>query len=166
MKTRTRWFVLLGVVSRADDPGIAGGRTGHACLRGPDGGASPDLRCGQPDGRSVSGDQGRVLRQPQWQQRRLLLRSVDRARKQLSSNTLSQTNAAVSGNKVVYTDYRNGNPDVYLCDLSTGQERPFATNRSQQLYPKISAPRSSMQTIATATSISTSTTWRTSREAD
>jgi len=40
-------------------------------------------------------------------------------------------------NKVVYTDYRNGNSDVYMYDLSTNTEVPIAIAPSEQSSPRI-----------------------------
>ena len=39
---------------------------------------------------------------------------------------------AISGNKIVWWDYRNGNFDIYLYDLDTGLETPICIDPGDQ----------------------------------
>lgn len=43
----------------------------------------------------------------------------------------------VYGNKIVWTDYRNGNDDIYIKDMSTGQEIAVCTDSHTQKTPAI-----------------------------
>lgn len=45
---------------------------------------------------------------------------------------------AISGNRIVWGDDRNGNYDIYLYDLATNRERSITTEFRRQLYPDIS----------------------------
>lgn len=49
-----------------------------------------------------------------------------------------QYNPVVSGNRVFWQDFRNGNWDVYMKDLSTGVESRVTNNSSQQSWPGVS----------------------------
>lgn len=55
----------------------------------------------------------------------------------ICTNPDTQMNPKISGNKVVWQDYRNDNTDIYLYDLETGVERPICTNLSGQYIPEI-----------------------------
>ena len=65
----------------------------------------------------------------------------------LSSSTQSRISEgnkvypAISGDKVVWMDYRNGNSDIYMYDLSTGNETPVCVNSANQDYPAISGDK-------------------------
>lgn len=41
---------------------------------------------------------------------------------QITTNPASQTDPAISGNNVVYTDDRNGNQDIYFYNITSGEE--------------------------------------------
>jgi beta propeller repeat protein len=47
----------------------------------------------------------------------------------------------ISGDTIVWLDFRNGNGDIYLYDLLTNTERPITTNPAYQVYPDISGDR-------------------------
>ena len=49
-----------------------------------------------------------------------------------------QINPAISGNTIVWQDYRNDNWDIYGYDLSTQNEFPISTNASVQGSPDVS----------------------------
>ena len=44
---------------------------------------------------------------------------------------------SISGNRIVWTDWRNGNQDIYMYDLATNVEKRITTNTKSQVYPKI-----------------------------
>jgi TolB protein len=48
---------------------------------------------------------------------------------------------AVCGSLVVWTDMRNGNPDIYGRDLAGGQEFPIATSPATEAYPDCDSSR-------------------------
>ncbi|HIH03028.1 MAG TPA: PKD domain-containing protein [Methanoregulaceae archaeon] len=52
-----------------------------------------------------------------------------------------QDSPDVSGNRVVWSDRRNGYRDLYYYDLATGQEHPFCTAPLGQYYPYIKGNR-------------------------
>lgn len=60
-------------------------------------------------------------------------------------NNAKQSEPAISGNTIVWTDQRNNyrvsgnyNPDIYMKDLKTGQTIPVCTNTAIQHFPKVS----------------------------
>jgi beta propeller repeat protein len=64
----------------------------------------------------------------------------------ISTGNAYQRNSAIYGNRIVWEDYRsgnpvvgneNGNPDIYMNDLSTKKETRITTNGSRQSYPAI-----------------------------
>lgn len=57
-------------------------------------------------------------------------REVSRVTEQLSP-------PALSGDRVVWADGRNGNLDIFLLDLATGEERRLTTNEANQQDPRI-----------------------------
>lgn len=66
--------------------------------------------------------------------------------KETSADTLGNSRIAVSGDKLVWEDIRNGtdaggNSDIYLRNLSDGTERRITTNEADQLAPAISGDR-------------------------
>ncbi|MBI3083285.1 MAG: hypothetical protein HYY90_02840 [Candidatus Omnitrophica bacterium] len=52
-----------------------------------------------------------------------------------------QWNPAISKDRIVWEDDRNGNRDIYLYDLATGREQPLTTDRAGQHEPAISDDR-------------------------
>ncbi len=50
----------------------------------------------------------------------------------------NQTHPDIYDQKVVWTDERNGNPDIYMKDLAINKESPVTTNPAIQKNPKIS----------------------------
>jgi TolB protein len=58
--------------------------------------------------------------------------------KQITTDPANQRSPAISGNRIVWKDKRNGNQDIYMYDLSTSTEKQITTNSSDQLYPVIS----------------------------
>jgi beta propeller repeat protein len=55
----------------------------------------------------------------------------------LTHSPITQYNACISGSIVVWSDYRNGNWDIYGMDIETGQEFPICTNEATQDLPYI-----------------------------
>jgi len=56
----------------------------------------------------------------------------------VNTSASSQFYPAISGNRIVYQDYRNGNGDIYMRDLSTNTERQITTDPADQINPAIS----------------------------
>jgi beta propeller repeat protein len=56
----------------------------------------------------------------------------------ICTNAADQEGPAISGNKIVWMDFRNGNWDVYMYDLGTSTERQISTNSAHQALPAIS----------------------------
>ena len=54
------------------------------------------------------------------------------------TNTSDQYNPVVSGNRIFWQDFRNGNWDIYMKDLSTGAESRLTTNTAYQSWPSVS----------------------------
>ncbi|MEX0992905.1 MAG: S8 family serine peptidase, partial [Solirubrobacterales bacterium] len=57
---------------------------------------------------------------------------------QLSTASTYDRSPAVSGSKVVWEGYRNGNTDLYLHDLTTGAEQQITNDSASQSNPAIS----------------------------
>ena len=56
----------------------------------------------------------------------------------LCTNPSDQYNPVVSGHRVFWQDYRNGNWDIYMKDLSTGIESRVTSNNYDQVWPNVS----------------------------
>ena len=56
--------------------------------------------------------------------------------KRITTNTSDQWSPVIYGNKIAWEDYRNGNWDIYIYDLSTKKEIS-TTNASDQYGPDI-----------------------------
>jgi len=50
----------------------------------------------------------------------------------------SQMNAEISGDRIVWEDYRNGDADIYLYSAGSGIETRITNDSSDQKYPVIS----------------------------
>jgi beta propeller repeat protein len=57
---------------------------------------------------------------------------------QITNDTASQENVGIHGNKIVWEDDRHGNWDIYMFDLSTGEEIRITSDPATQINPKIS----------------------------
>ena len=55
----------------------------------------------------------------------------------ITSDSDEQYKVAISGEKIVWTDYRNGNADIYMYDLSTNTEYQITSNSSYQVNSSI-----------------------------
>jgi beta propeller repeat protein len=67
---------------------------------------------------------------------------------QITTNTADQIKPSISGDRIVWWDYRSGDhsgmgrhSDIYMYDLSTGTETPIVINPSHQYHPDISGDR-------------------------
>jgi beta propeller repeat protein len=56
---------------------------------------------------------------------------------QITKDPSSQNNPAIYGTVVVWTDYRQGNADIYGYNLDTGKEFQITTNPEDQFSPAI-----------------------------
>jgi beta propeller repeat protein len=56
--------------------------------------------------------------------------------KRITTNPSTSVNPVIYGNRIVWQDYRNGNADIYIYDLSTKNEIS-TTNLSEQINPAI-----------------------------
>ena len=59
----------------------------------------------------------------------------------VTTNSADQLFPAVSGQRVVWQDFRNGNWDIYLADLDAGTETRLATGPAPQVKPHIDGDR-------------------------
>lgn len=60
---------------------------------------------------------------------------------QLTTDSATQLDPAISGDIVVYTDLRNGNEEVYYYDLSSGTETRITTSSANQRLNDVSGSR-------------------------
>jgi len=58
--------------------------------------------------------------------------------RQITSNPADQTHPAISGPVIIWTDYRNGNTDIYLFDLETGSEVQVTNDLDNQYLNDVS----------------------------
>ncbi|MBI4837631.1 MAG: fibronectin type III domain-containing protein [Nitrospirae bacterium] len=65
----------------------------------------------------------------------------DRKEIQITLNPADQYIPSISGNRVVWEDYRNGDSDIYMYDISTGVETRVISDSSDQYAPSISGDR-------------------------
>ncbi|WP_165394850.1 PKD domain-containing protein [Methanofollis fontis] len=56
----------------------------------------------------------------------------------ICTNNSSQVLPDIDGELIVWMDYRNGNYDIYLYNLTSGEERPICTDPADQWDPVIS----------------------------
>ncbi|MHC4278190.1 MAG: RCC1 domain-containing protein, partial [Planctomycetota bacterium] len=59
----------------------------------------------------------------------------------ITTNTSGQLYPAISGDRIVWEDFRNGNKDIYMYDLSTATETRITTDPLNQVFPDISGER-------------------------
>ena len=59
----------------------------------------------------------------------------------ITDNKSDQSNPAISGDKIVWQDYRNGKPDIYMYDLTTKTETRTTTSIAQPSSPAISGDK-------------------------
>ncbi|MEM3074576.1 MAG: hypothetical protein QW727_01385 [Candidatus Pacearchaeota archaeon] len=55
----------------------------------------------------------------------------------MTTNPSNQSFPSIYENKIVWTDYRNRNLDIYMYDISTKKETRITTNPSNQSFPSI-----------------------------
>ena len=60
---------------------------------------------------------------------------------QITTDPAAQNNPAIHGDRIVWYDYRNGNGDIYMYDLSTNTETPITTDPASQYAPVIHGDR-------------------------
>jgi TolB protein len=60
---------------------------------------------------------------------------------QITTDPSIQVHPDISGVHIVWEDYRNGNADIYMYDISTGTETQITTDSLPQFMPKISGDR-------------------------
>ncbi|MCC4769463.1 hypothetical protein FXV91_04405 [Methanosarcina sp. DH2] len=56
---------------------------------------------------------------------------------QITTNGSSQNIPDIYEDRIVWADYRNGNLDIYMYDLSNFTEAQITTDESNQYYPEI-----------------------------
>ncbi len=59
----------------------------------------------------------------------------------ITSNPEYEHGPAISENRIVWEDYRNGNADIYMYDISTGVETQITTDTAGQRFPAFSGNR-------------------------
>lgn len=66
---------------------------------------------------------------------------ADVGERRITTDTALVGSPAISGDRIVWQDLRNGNPDIYLYDLASGTERRITTDASRQESPAVSGDR-------------------------
>lgn len=56
---------------------------------------------------------------------------------QITNSIVDQRNPSISGDLVVWEDYRSGQAEIYGFNLATGEEFPVATSGREKFYPQI-----------------------------
>lgn len=69
------------------------------------------------------------------------LGDVEAAERRITLDPGVQREPAISGSRIVWTDERNGQRDIYLFDLATNTERRLTADPSEQSQPAISGSR-------------------------
>ncbi len=64
--------------------------------------------------------------------------TIQGSTRQVTTDPSLQTDPSVSGDVVVYTDWRNGNGDIYMTDLLTGVETPVVVGPGDQILQDVS----------------------------
>jgi TolB protein len=59
----------------------------------------------------------------------------------ITTDPANQAQPAIDGDRIVWTDLRNGSNDIYLYDLGTGMERQITSNPANQFDATISGDR-------------------------
>jgi len=67
--------------------------------------------------------------------------AITKKEEQITTDPSAQEFSSTSGNRIVWRDDRNGNSDIFMYDIATGQETPVITNPSQQTALSISGNR-------------------------
>ncbi|ODS36637.1 hypothetical protein BEH94_11645 [Candidatus Altiarchaeales archaeon WOR_SM1_SCG] len=62
---------------------------------------------------------------------------VPRTEKQITMSSANQISPAIYDDKIVWQDYRNGNWDIYMYDLSTKKEKQITMSSANQISPAI-----------------------------
>jgi beta propeller repeat protein len=57
--------------------------------------------------------------------------------KRITTNSSTSDNPVIYGNRIVWTDNRNGNYDIYMYDISTSKEKRITSNSSDSVWPAI-----------------------------
>lgn len=63
------------------------------------------------------------------------------AERQITTDPSDQRSPAISGDRIVWEDHRNGNSDIYLFDLAEETEQRITTDANEQRRPAMSGDR-------------------------
>ena len=61
--------------------------------------------------------------------------------RQISSNSANQIAPDIDNNRIVWLDYRNGKPDIFMYDLISNQEKRITTDIAKPFAPTIKGNR-------------------------